>query len=68
MAPRIEPKIGDVVRLKSGGPLMTCGAPFKSAPAEAEVYCYWFVEGELKRQPFPAWTLDVVPASERRKS
>lgn len=36
--PMSEIKAGDVVRLKSGGPLMTAGSPMVGD----KVKCYWF--------------------------
>lgn len=53
-------KVGDVVQLKSGGPLMTVA---KLRPAEDEVKCYYFhnVPGSiLQVDNFPLEVLKVV--------
>lgn len=51
--------IGDVVQLKSGGPLMTV-----DQSAEGQILCSWFVGAEHKKGKFAAATLEryVEPA------
>jgi uncharacterized protein YodC (DUF2158 family) len=48
-------EIGDVVRLKSGGPRMTVEI---ITTETAVVRCVWFDNEELKRGIFPAATLE----------
>jgi len=43
-------KAGDLVKLKSGGPVMTVEAVY---PAPNLVICEWFVNGELRTARFP---------------
>ena len=49
-------KVGDVVRLKSGGPAMTV----QSVKAEGRLFCQWFVEGEPHSEYFHADSLERV--------
>ena len=42
--------IGDVVQLKSGGPVMTV----ESVDSDGSVYCAWFDSKEKKTGVFPA--------------
>lgn len=55
--PMWTPKVGDVVRLKSGGPRMTVEVA-KSLP---EVRCVWFEGGELHRDLFRDVQLEQAP-------
>ena len=54
-------KVGDVVKLKSGGPEMTVYSVSESKP---EVWCVWFPSGDYKEKPlqdvFQAEALDGV--------
>lgn len=49
-----EIRVGDTVRLKSGGPLMTVAfigvSPGGNRVKKAR--CYWFVEGDLREESF----------------
>jgi len=47
-------KVGDTVRLKSGGPLMT-------VRNTGEIECTWFLKDQLKKGTFPA---DVLKKGE----
>lgn len=47
-----EFKVGDTVRLNSGGPLMTVEG-FGTYDGEQKVQCVWFVKTETKRGTFP---------------
>ena len=49
-------KVGDVVQLKSGGPLMTV-----RAIEENSVFCVWFDGKDTKSGRFPGATLTLVP-------
>jgi uncharacterized protein YodC (DUF2158 family) len=51
-------KVGDLVQLKSGGPVMTAGQP---APGR-EVTCYWFVGDEARKKRFAEACLQAVEA------
>jgi uncharacterized protein YodC (DUF2158 family) len=53
----MTPEIGDVVRLKSGGPAMTVEVVTKATEGHL-VRCVWFDDGEAKRGTFPAAALD----------
>jgi uncharacterized protein YodC (DUF2158 family) len=53
-----QPAVGDVVRLKSGGPAMTV----RGCPAEKCIVCDWFNNGEVSTADFPAACLQ--PAEE----
>ena len=57
--PKAPFKIGDVVRLKSGGPAMTVTS-IESGEGEAGhvIFCIWFnAKGNEKRGHYPAATL-----------
>ena len=53
---------GDLVRLKSGGALMTVASIEKDYGGEEQVYCIWteMVKGraEVMREPFPEIVLE----------
>jgi uncharacterized protein YodC (DUF2158 family) len=52
-----QPAVGDVVRLKSGGPDMTV----KSLTSDGLVSCIWFtVNGQYHQIPMPAASLELV--------
>tara|TARA_B100000315_G_scaffold236682_1_gene252732 strand:- start:3703 stop:3876 length:174 start_codon:yes stop_codon:yes gene_type:complete len=51
-------KVGDTVRLKSGGPLMTV-EHIDETEGIASVLCSWFVEDEKKTSLFPPETLGI---------
>jgi uncharacterized protein YodC (DUF2158 family) len=55
-------KEGDVVRLKSGGPMMTVSrAMYYSYTLDgADIYCQWFVGNSLQSQKFPHDVLEIV--------
>lgn len=50
-------KVGDVVRLKSGGPKMTVSTVDEYNHI---VYCKWFVHDELKSERFSPDSLEVI--------
>ena len=52
-----EFKIGDTVKLKSGGPLMTI---FKYDYDTKEFVCRWFVEGKTEDGYFPPDSLQLA--------
>lgn len=52
-------KVGDVVRLKSGGPDMTIGTIEPGQPKFAS--CRWFDGKKLKQSTFPLDLLVLVP-------
>lgn len=54
--------VGDLVVLKSGGPVMTV---FEISPNGLHVNCNWFVGGKLNRGNFPMAILEPAP---RRKA
>jgi len=51
-------KIGDVVRLKSGGPNMVIRN--YTGPDEQSVKCFWFSNDEVKVGEFPVILLKLV--------
>ena len=53
-------KIGDIVRLKSGGPDMTIS--YESSLRSGEFTCIWFVNGEERGFVFREETLIAVTA------
>ena len=52
-----EPKLGDVVRLKSGGPVMTCD---EVVVGVTRFRCRWFTGSEDFYEDFLPATLEVV--------
>ncbi|MEM0936643.1 MAG: DUF2158 domain-containing protein [Pseudomonadota bacterium] len=58
-----SPKIGDVVRLRSGGPAMTV-----EVPISADVLvCCWFHEGRRMNAMFRVEMLEPAAAEQSRK-
>jgi uncharacterized protein YodC (DUF2158 family) len=53
----MAPKVGDVVKLKSGGPAMTVEVVTKATEGHL-VRCVWFDGAEAKRGTFPAAALE----------
>ena len=51
-------KEGDVVQLKSGGPIMTVRWAGNSSTEENVVHCEWFEKTELKNGSFKPGQLD----------
>lgn len=49
-------KPGDLVKLKSGGPVMTLGGVGGAYTSEAR--CFWFVGSEMKSASFPPEALE----------
>ncbi len=58
-------EIGTIVRLKSGGPEMTCTI---QVLGNQSVECQWFVGDEVKCGSFPVESLEVVDKSESKKN
>jgi uncharacterized protein YodC (DUF2158 family) len=58
MAAQIKFAIGNIVKLKSGGPEMT----IQTQPAESGAYytCQWFAGKKLEAGRFPADSLELV--------
>lgn len=52
--------IGTVVRLKSGGPMMTVTHRGKDPSANFTVNCLWFSDGKYHDQVFMVQILDVI--------
>ena len=54
--------VGDRVKLKSGGPVMTVESVGKGMyDAEEKAFCAWFEKSDLKRDSFPLGTLEASP-------
>jgi len=60
-----ELKVGDVVRLKSGGPKMTVE---DVKPNPAGIICTWFGEAEITSSYFQPQTLEKVQESKKKKT
>jgi len=56
-------KIGDTVRLKSGGPLMTVTAVRKDDTKEQMVWTSWFVNNKMDKGLYPASSLHADDGS-----
>jgi uncharacterized protein YodC (DUF2158 family) len=54
-------KVGDLVRLKSGGPVMTVASVGQS------VHCQWFAGAKLEKGFFDAESLENAPAKQPTK-
>lgn len=52
-----ELEIGDIVRLKSGGPKMRVQADFPHTP---DVICEWYDGTETKTEPFRPQSLEKI--------
>lgn len=59
-----QPNVGDVVRLKSGGPTMTVKSietiEFLNKPAVIMVACQWFHDNETRENEFPSDSIEQV--------
>jgi uncharacterized protein YodC (DUF2158 family) len=53
-------KVGDVVKLKSGGPLMTVTNPNCTVNGVAAVSCAWFDQAKPCANLFPPDSLEIV--------
>jgi len=64
-----NPRKGAIVRLKSGGPIMTCegscAAPEKDDPSKW-VQCSWFSGSTPQRKKFPVEALEGVSDEEKQ--
>ena len=59
-------RVGTVVKLKSGGPKMTCtNEELGSDPNK--VNCQWFAGSKLESGWFPSESLEIVDESESKK-
>jgi uncharacterized protein YodC (DUF2158 family) len=60
-------KIGDIVRLKSGGPPMTVvrlpAVELRGLPLDEEFVCMWFEGKRHHEKSFPAEALEAAPSS-----
>ena len=56
---------GTVVKLKSGGPKMTCTGEDDNSGRQAE--CQWFAGSKLEFGYFPFESLEVIDESESKK-
>ena len=59
-------KVGDVVRLKSGGASMTVSKLFKSPEGREMVQCTWF--DKKQREHRAAFAVDSLEAAEARRT
>jgi uncharacterized protein YodC (DUF2158 family) len=57
---------GELVRLKSGGPIMTVQEVFFSPFKGKEYRCQWFVGDQYKSKIFPGESLERVLGDEKR--
>ena len=60
-------KVGDVVRLKSGGALMTISKLFKSSEGREMVQCTWVDKPKEHRAAFAIDSLEVAERRRRRR-
>jgi len=63
-SPEWTPQVGDVVRLKSGGPLMTVGCPIEHTIPS--VSCAWFDGTTLCSTPIPTACLELSTKEDAR--
>jgi uncharacterized protein YodC (DUF2158 family) len=60
-------EIGDLVVLKSGGPVMTVEETFEIRPGkEEQVRCQWFSGKKLESGVFPVASLKAPPESQQK--
>lgn len=57
-------EVGDIVRLKSGGPDMTVQGMCDFVNHDDEYQCQWFAGKKLEQGHFPAESLVRVPSEE----
>jgi uncharacterized protein YodC (DUF2158 family) len=56
-------KVGDVVRLKSGGPRMTVESISKDEMTRGTIWCVWFDKTDRKSGTFPEDALETATDS-----
>ena len=61
-------KVGDIVKLKSGGPLMTVTNPNGTVNGVAVVSCAWFDHAKPCANLFPPDSLEIVDPQNRPRS
>lgn len=60
--------IGDLVTLKSGGPIMTVNSPRKNNAGYVIGYnCQWFAGKKLEQGPFPTESLEPATKEDLKK-
>jgi uncharacterized protein YodC (DUF2158 family) len=59
-------RCGELVRLNSGGPIMTVQEEFVSPFKGTEYRCQWFVGDQYKSKVFPGQSLERVLGNETR--
>lgn len=59
-------KTGRIVKLKSGGPKMTC-SDRQDHSDPGKVHCQWFAGSKMEDGWFPAESLEVVDDPESKK-
>ena len=53
-------KVGDIVQLRSGGPIMTVSSFGQGGDAKPRVNCVWFDKSDAERHgSYPAETLEM---------
>jgi uncharacterized protein YodC (DUF2158 family) len=60
-------KRGELVRIKSGGPVMTVQETFFSPGRGTEYRCEWYLGDQYKCQIFPGDSLERISADELRE-
>lgn len=55
-------KVGDVVKLRSGGPAMTVTSAGEDGLGRFRIWCSWFVNNEEKQGNFPPDALQLTAA------
>jgi uncharacterized protein YodC (DUF2158 family) len=61
-------RVGDTVKLKSGGPLMTVTNPGGQTGGKTVVSCTWFDGSEVKASVFPPDALEVATKPDYAKA